>query len=280
MRKVSEDEIIKTIKLLVKQANFTLKKEIKKKIISAEKQETNSDSKKILKIIFKNLEIAQKEKIPICQDTGMVEVFLKIGNNVHINLKKYSSFQELIDEAITQAYTEFFLRKSIVSPIERKNTGTNTPSILWTEIVKGEKINIFLILKGFGSENVTRLKMFNPFSRTEEIDNFIIECVKKAGPNACPPFFIGIGIGGTSDKTVFLSKQALLNSGKTLKTEYFNWEEEIKRKVNKLNIGVCGLGGAITCFDVKIKSFPTHIAGLPVSVSISCWAHRMAEITI
>jgi fumarate hydratase subunit alpha len=280
MRKVSEDEIIKTIKLLVKQANFTLKKEIKKKIISAEKQEINSDSKKILKIIFKNLEIAQKEKIPICQDTGMVEVFLKIGNNVHINLKKYSSFQELIDEAITQAYTEFFLRKSIVSPIERKNTGTNTPSILWTEIVKGEKINIFLILKGFGSENVTRLKMFNPFSRTEEIDNFIIECVKKAGPNACPPFFIGIGIGGTSDKTVFLSKQALLNSGKTLKTEYFNWEEEIKRKVNKLNIGVCGLGGAITCFDVKIKSFPTHIAGLPVSVSISCWAHRMAEITI
>ncbi len=280
MRKVSESLIIKAIRSLTEQANFTLKKDIENKIIDAEKEEIQPDSKKILRIILKNVEIAKKEKIPICQDTGMVEIFLTIGNSLTINLKKFSSLQELIDESIARAYNDFFLRKSVVTPIKRKNTKTNTPSIIWTEIIKGEKINILMMLKGFGSENVTQLKMFNPFAKTEDIESFIIETVKKAGPNACPPFFIGIGIGGTSDKAVFLSKKALLNSGSALKTEHYTWENKIKKEINKIGIGVCGLGGKITCLDVKIESFPTHIAGLPVAVSISCWAHRMAEVTI
>ena len=280
MQKISENKIIETIRCLVEEANFTLNKDIKKKIIEAEKKETHSDSKKIFKIILENLKIAHKEKIPICQDTGMVETFLSIGNNITIDLKKFSSMQELIDKSIAQAYNEFFLRKSVVIPFERKNTGTNTPSIIWTEIIKGEKIHISMIIKGFGSENVTQLKMFNPTVKTEDIENFIVDSVQKAGPNACPPFFLGIGVGGTSDKVVFLSKKALLRSGKSEKTEYTQWENRIKDKINKLEIGVCGLGGKITCFDVKTEIFPTHIAGLPVAVSISCWAHRMAETTI
>lgn len=280
MRKVSENEIIKVIVSLTEEANFTLKKEIKKEILESEKKEIHPDSRKILKIILKNLEIAKKEKLPICQDTGMVEIFLRIGNKVLIDFKKFSSLQELIDKGIALAYRKFFLRKSVVTPLERKNTGTNTPSIIWTDVVKGKKINISMMLKGFGSENITQLKMFKPFTKVEDIENFIIETVKKAGPNACPPFFLGIGIGGTSDKAVFLSKKALLNAGRSLKTEYSEWEDKIKVEINKLKIGVCGLGGKITCFDVKIESFPTHIAGLPVAVSVSCWAHRMAETTI
>ena len=277
MRKIPEKSFIEKIESLVERANFRLEPGIYRFIAGAAENETVPDSVKVLKIILENIAIAGKKHLPICQDTGMVEVFLEIGNNIFIDLKRFSSLQALVDAGVRSVYEKHFLRKSVVTPLERKNTGTNVPSVIWTDIVRGAKIEISVMIKGFGSENTTQLKMFRPSAGIEEIEDFVVETVRTAGPNACPPVFAGIGIGGTADKAVFLSKKALVEVWKKSDPDTESLGKRLKNSINRLGIGPAGFGGRHTCLAVKPMMFPTHIAGLPVAVSLSCWAHRAAK---
>ncbi|MGB9642324.1 MAG: fumarate hydratase [Candidatus Ratteibacteria bacterium] len=280
MRDISENDIIEKIYSAVEKASFSLEPEIMRLLKDAAEKETNPYGKKVLEIIIENIKVAQEKKLPLCQDTGMVLVFFEIGNEVSIQFKNFRSLQEIADHAVRTAYRDFYLRKSIVSVPERKNTQDNSPAVVWCEIVPGNNFKFSLLIKGFGSENTTQLKMFEPAAGLEKIKKFVVDCVKKAGPNPCPPVFVGIGVGGTADKAVYLSKKALFEVGRSERDRFGEFENEIIEGVNKLGIGPGGLGGNFTCLDVRVKSFPTHIAGLPVAVSISCWAHRMYQDTI
>lgn len=275
MKIVKANDILEKIYLAVEKASFTLEPSIKNLISTAREKEKSPRGKKILDVIVENLKIAQDKNLPICQDTGMVVVFFKIGSNTRIEFQKFDSLQQIVDEAVRKAYSDFYLRKSVVSILERKNTQDNTPSVLWCENTPGEEFTFSLMIKGFGSENTTRLKMFRPTVSTSEVVRFVVNCIRKAGSNPCPPVFVGIGMGGTAEKALFLSKYALLEVGYPRSNETGNLEQLIISSINKLGIGPGGLGGDITCLDARIKTFPTHIAGFPVAVSISCWAHRM-----
>lgn len=276
MRKISEEIIFDRIYSAIEKASFTIEPRIKKLISGARKKEKSGYGKKILEVIIENIKIAENRKIPVCQDTGMVVLFFEIGSKTIIEFKKFQSLQEIVDCAVKNAYRDLYLRKSVVSLPERKNTGDNTPAVLWCESVPGDNIKFSLMIKGFGSENTTQLRMFLPGAQQDEIIKFIVECVKKAGPNPCPPVFLGIGMGGTAEKAMYLSKKALLDIGEG-KSKMRKLEKKIIAKVNELGIGPAGLGGDITCLDARVKTFPTHIAGFPVALSISCWAHRMHQ---
>lgn len=275
MKTIKENDIFEKVYLAVERASFTLEPSIKNLISKAQEKEKSPRGKKILDVIIENLKIAQDKHLPICQDTGMVVIFFKIGSNTRIEFQKFGSLQQIVDEAVRKSYTDFYLRKSVVGILDRKNTQDNTPSVLWCENIPGEQFTFSLMIKGFGSENTTRLKMFRPTVSTSEIMRFVVNCIRKAGPNPCPPIFVGIGMGGTAEKAVFLSKYALLDVGQPRNNETGNFEQKIISSINELGIGPGGLGGDITCLDARIKTFPTHIAGFPVAVSISCWAHRM-----
>ena len=281
MKKVSFNKIIEKVSKLAIEINYKLPENVKNAIITASKKEKEHYSKKYLNIILKNLEIAEKGKIPICQDTGMTIAFVEIGNDVQINFGKYKTIEEIINKGIEKGYQKGFLRKSVVTALDRVNTGTNTPGVIHIIPSEKETFKITLMAKGFGSENTCALKMLNPSEGKQGIEQFIIDTVKTAGAKPCPPIFLGIGIGGSFEKSAILSKMALCDIGKqkTLSTTK-KWEKSILEKLNKLGIGPGGFGGKITAFDVKIKTFPTHIAGLPVAVSISCWAHRVGVITL
>ena len=274
MREVSTDEITKYIKEMCIEANYILSDDVKNKIINSAAVENSEIGKKILSQLEENMEIAEREQIPICQDTGMAVVFIKIGQEVHIT---GGSLEDAINQGVREGYTEGYLRKSVVKdPLIRENTKDNTPAIIHYEIIPGDKVEITLAPKGFGSENMSRVCMLKPADGIEGVKNAVIETVKLAGPNACPPVVVGVGIGGTFEKCALLAKKALtrdINSESSI--EYVaELENELLDEINNLNIGPGGLGGKITALGVNIETYPTHIAGLPVAINMCCHVNR------
>lgn len=278
MKKISYRKIINGVAELVVRVSYKIPQDVKKYIKRAYITEKEGLGKKYLDIILKNLEIAEREKIPICQDTGLAVFFVELGSDVVIDTGKYKTLEDIINEGLKRGSKAGYLRNSVVSPVERKNTGTNSPGVV--HIIPAEKgiFRIGLIAKGFGSENTSKIAMLNPGGGKEAIEKFVIDTVKHAGSLPCPPVFIGIGIGGSFEKAAVLSKLALCRIGE--KSEYRNWEKELREKINRLGIGPAGLGGKNTVLDIRIETAPTHIAGLPVSINISCWAHRYGKIEI
>ena len=274
MREVSTDEITKNIKEMCIEANYILSDDVKNKIINSAAVENSEIGKKILSQLEENMEIAEREQIPICQDTGMAVVFIKIGQEVHIT---GGSLEDAINQGVREGYTEGYLRKSVVKdPLIRENTKDNTPAIIHNEIIPGDKVEITVAPKGFGSENMSRVCMLKPADGIEGVKNAVIETVKLAGPNACPPVVVGVGIGGTFEKCALLAKKALtrdINSESSI--EYVaELENELLDEINNLNIGPGGLGGKITALGVNIETYPTHIAGLPVAINMCCHVNR------
>ena len=280
MKEINVSKITEVVKNMCIDANYYLTHDVKEKIESAYKQEKWPMAKEILEKILTNIDIAKKEEMPICQDTGMACVFIEIGQDVHIiggNLK------DAINEGIRQGYNEGFLRKSVVKdPLDRINTMDNTPAIIYYDIVEGDKLKIKVAPKGFGSENMSQLKMLKPADGLEGIKDFVLKVVKEAGPNPCPPIVVGIGIGGTFDKAANLAKKALVRplNEKNNNEFYANLEKELLKDVNELGIGPQGFGGKTTALAVNIETYPTHIAGLPVAVNINCHVTRHAEIEL
>ena len=274
MREVSTDEITKNIKEMCIEANYILSDDVRNKIINSAAVENSEIGKKILSQLEENMEIAEREQIPICQDTGMAVVFIKIGQEVHIT---GGSLEDAINQGVREGYTEGYLRKSVVKdPLIRENTKDNTPAIIHYEIIPGDKVEITVAPKGFGSENMSRVCMLKPADGIEGVKNAVIETVKLAGPNACPPVVVGVGIGGTFEKCALLAKKALtrdINSESSI--EYVaELENELLDEINNLNIGPGGLGGKITALGVNIETYPTHIAGLPVAINMCCHVNR------
>ncbi|MBZ4664087.1 MAG: fumarate hydratase [Caloramator sp.] len=280
MREVHVSKITETIKKLCMDANYYLGEDIKNKFYEFKEKETSKLGKEILDILINNSEIAEKEQMPMCQDTGMTVVFMEIGQDVHI---VGGNVEDAINEGVRQGYIEGYLRKSVVKdPLDRVNTKDNTPAIIHYNIVPGDKIKITVAPKGFGSENMSRLKMLKPADGVEGVKRFVLETVKEAGPNPCPPIVVGIGIGGTFEKAAFLAKKALLRSiDEENKNPYYaKLERELLDAINRLGIGPQGFGGLTTCLGVNIEVYATHIAGLPVAVNINCHATRHKEAII
>lgn len=274
MRIISADEVTKNIKEMCIEANLILSEDVKGAIARANKEESSELGKQILNTLEENMAIAKADKIPICQDTGMAVVFAKIGQDVHID---GTYIEDAINEGIRQGYEEGYLRKSVVrDPIDRVNTKDNTPGIIHYEIVKGDKIELTVAPKGFGSENMSRVCMLKPADGIEGVKQAVIDTVKMAGPNACPPMVVGVGIGGTFEKCAILAKKALTRDlRRSSDIEYVQkLEEELLDKINKLDIGPAGLGGRTTALGVNIETYPTHIAGLPVAINICCHVNR------
>ena len=278
MRRIFYAEIIEKVSQLVVKTSYQIPQEVKEEIKKAFLSESNSLGKKYLEVILKNLDISEREKVPICQDTGLAVFFVKQGSEVIIDTGDYKNLEEVINEGLKIGSKTGYLRNSIVESLDRTNTNNNSPGVV--HIIPGEKeeFEISLISKGFGSENVAALEMLNPMLGKEGIEDFIIKTVEKAGSKPCPPIFVGVGIGGSFEKAAVLSKYALCRIG--INSEYRSWEVEILQKINNLNIGAGGFGGKTTALDVKVETFPTHIAGLPVAVNISCWAHRFGTIKL
>lgn len=277
MREVNVKLIEETIKRLCIEANYYIGEDIKDALNKSEREEDYSLAKDILKNIIENEKIARDEKVPICQDTGMACIFLEIGQDVHII---GGDLEDSINEGVRKGYEEGYLRKSVVKdPIDRINTKDNTPAVIYYEIVKGSNIKIKLAPKGFGSENMSKIGMLKPSDGIDGVKKFILDTVKNAGPNPCPPMVIGVGIGGTFDKAAYLAKKALLKPIDYInESEYYKaLEEELLRDINSLGIGPQGFGGLTTALGINILTYPTHIAGLPVAVNISCHATRHKE---
>ncbi len=280
MREIAAKNISGTVKRLIIEANTILSEDVLAALNKALAQEKSDTGREILRQIIKNSKIALEEKLAVCQDTGFAIVFVEIGENVQIT---GGSLKAAINEGVAQGYTEGYFRKSIVEdPIHRKNTGDNTPAIIHTEIVPGDKLKLTLLTKGGGAENCSAIKMLKPTDSYEEINQFVLETVKNAGANACPPMIIGVGIGGTFDYAPILAKKALLRKvGKHSSAhETKEWEKELLEKINQTGIGPMGLGGTTTALAVNIERHPCHISSLPVAVNIDCHAHRVKEATL
>lgn len=277
MREISTNEIIQAVKDLCIETNIQLPQDVKSCIKCATEKETWSGAKNILDDLVENYEIAEKEQIPICQDTGIACVFLEIGQNVHII---DGDLNEAINEGVRRGYAEGFLRKSIVSdPLNRVNTGDNTPAMIYTEIISGDTFKLTVAPKGFGSENMSQIKMMKPSEGVNGVIDFVLKTVEEAGPNPCPPIVVGIGIGGTFDKSAYLSKKAAIRSLNHYNPDpfYADLEKKLLDSINKLGIGPQGLGGYNTALQVAIETMPTHIAGLPCAVCINCHVARHSE---
>lgn len=280
MREVSVNEITKNIKEMCIEANHFLSEDMKRVFDEAVKKEEAPLGKQILNQLEENLEIAGNDMIPICQDTGMAIVFLKVGQEVHI---AGGSLTDAVNEGVRQGYVDGYLRKSVVrDPIDRVNTKDNTPAIIHYEIVEGDKIDITVAPKGFGSENMSRVFMLKPADGIEGVKDAILTAVRDAGPNACPPMVVGVGIGGTFEKCALMAKHALTrNLSEESEIPYVReLEKEMLEKINCLGIGPGGLGGTVTALAVNIETYPTHIAGLPVAVNICCHVNRHAHRVI
>lgn len=277
MREIHISEIISTVRDLCIESNYYLSSDVKEALCNAKENETWPLAENVLDQIILNSNIAKEEDMPICQDTGMACVFVEVGQEVHI---VGGLLQDAINEGVRRGYEEGFLRKSVVKdPINRVNTKDNTPAIIYYDIVPGDKIKITVAPKGFGSENMSRIKMLKPSDGLQGVKDFIIETVKLAGPNPCSPIVIGIGIGGTFDKAAYLAKKALVRPLNKRNDEkfYSDLEEELLETINKLGIGPQGFGGKTTALGLNIETYPTHIAGLPVAVNINCHATRHKE---
>ena len=274
IRTVQTEIITETIKKMCIEANYSLSSDMVKAMRKAEEKEESVLGKQILAQLQDNLEIAASDMIPICQDTGMAVVFLEVGQDVHF---EGGSFEDAVNEGVRRRYTEGFLRKSVVGdPILRENTKDNTPAVIHTRIVEGDRVKITVAPKGFGSENMSRVFMLKPAEGLEGVKNAILTAVKDAGPNACPPLVVGVGIGGTFEKCALMAKKALTREvGKHSDIPYVRkLEEEMLEKINCLGIGPGGLGGTVTALAVNVNTYPTHIAGLPVAVNICCHVNR------
>lgn len=281
MRIIDTSEIKDNVKSLLLEANFNIGKRTLELLKKSYERETEIVSKSVLDQIIKNDEIAYDEGIPMCQDTGMAVIFLEIGQEVNftgINL------YEAVNEGVKEAYDIGYLRKSVVTDplFNRTNTKDNTPAIIYTDIVPGNRVKITVAPKGFGSENMSAVKMLKPSDGVEGIKSFVIDTVKKAGPNPCPPIVVGVGIGGTFEKCAYMAKKALTRQIGEHNSDdnYSRLEEELLNEINKLDIGPAGLGGKTTALAVHIEYFATHIAGMPAAVNICCHAYRHGSVTI
>ena len=278
MRKIKANQIKDKVKELFLKASYHIDQDLMQRLEEALKEETSPIGKSVLQMIIKNNQIASSEEIAICQDTGLAVLFIELGQEVRIT---DGDFAEAINQGVREAYQEGYLRKSVVDdPVfERKNTKTNTPTILYTDIVLGDKIKFLVMPIGFGGENMSAIAMLKPADGAKGIVDFVVETVKKAGPNPCPPTIIGVGIGGTIDKAMVIAKKVIARKiGEHNQNEkYAVLEEEILTKINNLGIGPAGLGGNVTSLAVHIGYLPTHIAGMPVAVNVCCHAARHAE---
>ncbi len=274
MRNINVKELTSNIKEMCIEANYNLSCDMAQKINEAMKVEESELGKKILNQLLENLEVAKEDNVPICQDTGMAVIFLEVGQDVHF---EGGNYEDAINEGVRQGYKEGYLRKSVVSdPILRVNTKDNTPAIIHTKIVPGDKVKITVAPKGFGSENCSQIYMLKPAQGAEGVKDAVVKTIKDAGPNACPPMVIGVGIGGNFEQAAILAKQALTREvGKHSDLPHIReMEIELLDRINKLGIGPGGLGGKITALAVNINTYATHIAGLPTAVNISCHVNR------
>ena len=274
MRCIHVDEIVENVKEMCIEANHFLSKDVDSALSCAQQSEKSILGQQILNQLRENLEIAEADMIPICQDTGMAVIFLEVGQEVHI---EGGLLTEAVNEGVRRGYVEGFLRKSVVGdPLIRENTKDNTPAVIHYNIVAGDKIKITVAPKGFGSENMSRVFMLKPADGAEGVKEAILTAVRDAGPNACPPMVVGVGIGGTFEKCALMAKQALTRPlDERSKISYIKeMEEELLMRINKSGIGPGGLGGSTTALAVNINTYPTHIAGLPVAVNICCHVNR------
>lgn len=279
MREINSNEITKAIAELCVEANLRLPKGMRECIECAQKDEKSELCRSVLGDIAANIDCADELGVPICQDTGMAVVFAEIGQDVHIN----GSFEDAVNEGVRRGYIDGRLRLSIVKdPLERANTGDNTPAVIHTRLVSGDMIKLTVAPKGFGSENMSRLKMFTPSASKEDIVKFVVETVSLAGSNPCPPIVVGVGIGGDFEYSAYLAKKALCRDLQTRNPEplYAELEQTMLSEINKLGIGSQGFGGTVTALYVNIEQAPTHIAGLPVAVNMGCHVTRHAELIL
>lgn len=280
MREIKQEDIIQAVRTLCIEANYQLPQDVRNAIDQASQTEDGQLAKQTLSILKENAKMAQSLSVPICQDTGMACLFVEIGQDVHVQ----GSLQEALQEGVRQGYQEGYLRKSVVDdPVfDRINTKDNTPALIHYEIVEGDKLKIIVAPKGFGSENMSQVKMLKPSDGVEGIKDFVLKVVEEAGPNACPPMVIGVGIGGSFDYVTYLAKKAMLRDIGTHHSDlrYQQLEEELLEKINQLGIGPAGYGGKTTALSLNIETYPTHIAGMPVAVSICCHVARHKEVIL
>ncbi len=277
LREIPVSEITRNVKEMFVEANLYLGDDVMNAFQEGLEKEESPAGKDVLDQLIKNAEIAREEDIPMCQDTGFSVVFLEVGQEVHLT---GGELEEAVNQGVREAYDEAYLRKSVVKdPLDRENTKDNTPAIIHTRIVSGDKIKIAVAPKGGGSENMSFLKMLKPADGKAGVMDFVVESVEKAGPNPCPPIVVGVGIGGTFDKVAYLAKKALLRPVGDAHPEpvYADMEKELLDRINKLGIGPQGFGGRVTALDVHIEKFPAHIASLPAAVNINCHAARHVE---
>lgn len=280
MREINSQSVSEAVKNLCIEANCVLSEDVINAIKNAQEKEESEVGKEILKLLIENVQVAMAEKIPICQDTGVAVIFVELGSEVKI---VNGDLREAINEGVKKGYTEGYLRKSMVkSPLDRVNTGDNTPAIIHFNVVKGENLKITILPKGGGSENMSQLKMLTPSEGVEGVKRFVIETVKRAGSNSCPPIVVGVGIGGNFEYAPLLAKKALLRTiGEHNKDpKIAKFEEELLEEVNKTGIGPQGLGGRVTALALNIETYPCHITALPVAVNIECHAHRHKEVVL
>lgn len=273
MREISAKEITDAVKRLCIEANCHLPRDVKGCIENSYAAEPWPQAREILERIMENYKIAEQEFRPICQDTGLACVFVSVGQDVHVE----GNLTEAIHEGVRQGYREGYLRKSVVrDPLDRVNTGDNTPAMIYYDIVPGDRVEIIVAPKGAGSENMSQIKMLKPSDGVEGLKNFVLQVVKDAGPNPCPPIVVGVGVGGTFDKAAFLAKKALIRPLDQRNPDPFwaDLEAELLQRINELGIGPQGFGGKTTALCVNIEQFPTHIASLPVAVNINCHVTR------
>jgi len=280
MRKIDVGMIQEIIAEKCISSSIYIRKDLESALIYAKEKENKETANMILDILLKNAEIAKETKIPLCQDTGMVVVFVEVGQDVHfIN----GDISDAINKGVAEGYEKGYLRKSIVGdPLIRKNTKDNTPAVIYYNIVSGDKLKIEIMFVGFGSENMSRIKMFKPSDGIDRIIDFVLQTVKEAGPNSCPPVVVGMGIGGTMDKAANMAKHALIRpiGSRNESSHIAELELRILQEINSLDIGPQGLGGVTTALDVHIETYPTHIAGLPVAININCHSLRHDVIFI
>ena len=273
MREISAQKITEVVKRLCIEANCHLPQDMKNCILASREAESWPQAQEILDRIIENFGISDEKNVPICQDTGVTCVFLKIGQEVHI----VGDIEAAVNEGVRQGYAEGYLRKSVVrDPLDRVNTGDNTPAFIYYELVPGDTLEITVAPKGFGSENMSQLKMLKPSDGLQGVKDFVLKVIEEAGPNPCPPIVVGVGIGGTFDKAAYLAKKALMRSTeiRNPKPFYAALEQELLEAINALGIGPQGFGGKTTALAVNIEEAPTHIAGLPVAVNINCHVTR------
>ena len=278
MREIDSSIVVEAVKDLAISAAHDLEPDILEALLEARDREISPLSKKVLELLVTNADIASRERIPVCQDTGICTVFISLGREVLVT----GNLEEAIQEGVQRGYDEGYLRKSVCDPVTRKNTGTNTPAVIHYDLVDGDKLTIRFLPKGCGSENMSSLMMLPPSSGLEGVVDYVVERVHGAGSNPCPPMVVGVGVGGTFEKAAIIAKEALLRpvGEANPRAEVAELEERILTRVNENGQGVHGLGGNNTALAVHINTFPTHIASLPVAVNIQCHAHRHKEITL